>query len=63
MVPTEPELVLLLESTRVAVTLWRLRAAALDMPWGSVSLELWCCVLGGPPGALPLPAGSACVEG
>lgn len=34
MVPTEPELVLLIKSTRVAVNLQCLRAAALDVPWG-----------------------------
>jgi len=34
MVPTEPELISLIGSTRVAVSLRRPRAAALDVPWG-----------------------------
>lgn len=34
MVPMEPELVSLMESTRITVNLQCLRAAALDVPWG-----------------------------
>lgn len=35
MVPTELELVSLIESTRISVNLQCLRAAALDVPWGA----------------------------